>query len=70
MSAVMTSRSMPSLGTKYSFVREEPPRALSLSRSLLAMVERRRFLEESWKKGGFYVQTQVMHSVGQLSAAG
>jgi hypothetical protein len=40
MSAVMTSRSMPSLGTKYSFVRL--PRALSLSRSLPAMVERGR----------------------------
>ncbi len=34
MSAVMTSLSMPSLGTKYSFVRAEAAAAARLSRSL------------------------------------
>lgn len=50
MSAVMTSRSMPSLGTKYSLVRLEP-RALSLSRSLFAMAERRRFGSRKLEEG-------------------
>lgn len=50
MSAVMTSRSMPSLGTKYSLVRLEP-RALSRSRSLFAMAERRRFGSRKLEEG-------------------